>query len=128
MEALRHIKNKGSAVTIPVYTDCLSLLQALSWFRTTDPRIRELKDTVGSASIFTGLTCFRKWSVRAAQFAKELDHYLIDCPLTRQFATQIQPRAVYYQKGHAYLLRYAKNRALIIKLVRLVGDSIPDLS
>ncbi|KAL3210014.1 hypothetical protein MRX96_037494 [Rhipicephalus microplus] len=77
MEALRHIKNKGSAVTIPVYTDCLSLLQALSWFRTTDPRIRELKVNRRDISTAASIALFHV-SGHAGLFRNELADFLAE--------------------------------------------------
>ncbi|KAL3210017.1 hypothetical protein MRX96_037496 [Rhipicephalus microplus] len=77
MEALRHIKNKGSAVTIPVYTDCLSLLQGLSWFRTADPRIRELKVDLRDIFTATSIALFHV-SGHAGLFGNELADFLAE--------------------------------------------------
>ncbi|KAH6940800.1 hypothetical protein HPB50_006875 [Hyalomma asiaticum] len=55
------------------------------------------------------------------------DHYLYDCPLTTNITTMIQPRHEYDQRRYPSLLRQARNRALFIRLVKLVADMIPDL-
>ncbi|KAL3243035.1 hypothetical protein MRX96_020712 [Rhipicephalus microplus] len=55
-------------------------------------------------------------------------HYLYDCPLTTQITGKIEPRADFDQRRYASLLRHARNRALFIRLVKLVGDTIPDLA
>ncbi|KAH7963868.1 hypothetical protein HPB52_023741 [Rhipicephalus sanguineus] len=229
LEALRHIHSRGSASVIRIYTDCLSLLQAISQHNTTDPRIRDIKILLGKISGVSQVTLYHVpghsglfgneladfLAARAAQcgevrhapltpravrkalraqtlhlWGKEwmhhsdtdlfkwvpcipsipawfppnqalvtfltghgrfpsyfhrfnliaaptcscglncqgTDHYLYECPSTRSMAGQLQPREALERKDYVTLLRCAKNRALFIRLVRLVGDTIPDIN
>ncbi|KAH6940801.1 hypothetical protein HPB50_006876 [Hyalomma asiaticum] len=43
IEAFRHLKTTCSAANARIYTDCLSLLQAIAQYSTTDPRVRDVK-------------------------------------------------------------------------------------
>ncbi|KAL1476360.1 hypothetical protein MTO96_036557 [Rhipicephalus appendiculatus] len=157
IEALRHVKNKGSATTVRLYTDCLSLLQAISEYRTTDSRVRDVKTLLRDISVPHVLDAptwfppnkalvsfltehgrfysyFHRFNLLAEPVCscgaacEGTDHYLYECPLTKQLTMRIQPREDYEQRRYASLLRHAKNRALFIRLVKLVGDTIPDLT
>ncbi|KAL3220663.1 hypothetical protein MRX96_029743 [Rhipicephalus microplus] len=230
IEALRYIKNKCSAATVRLYTDCLSLLQATSEYKTTDPRVRDVKALLNDISATTKIKLYHvpghsglfgneladflaaraarlgdvrqapltpravrsmlrseqlrrwesdwrqnnadtdlfKWVPRVLdapswfppnqtlvtllmghgrfhayfhQFillaepvcscgatCEGTDHYLYDCPLTTKITAKTEPRADFDQRRHASLLRHARNRALLIRLVKLVGDMIPDLT
>ncbi|KAL3221559.1 hypothetical protein MRX96_005051 [Rhipicephalus microplus] len=58
IEALIYIKNKCSAATVRLYTDCLSLLQATSEYKTTDPRVRDVKALLKEISARTKITLY----------------------------------------------------------------------
>ncbi|KAL3212307.1 hypothetical protein MRX96_051863, partial [Rhipicephalus microplus] len=58
IEALRYIKNKCSAATVRLYTDCLSLLQATSEYKTTDRRVRDVKALLNDVSATTKIKLY----------------------------------------------------------------------
>ncbi|KAH8036380.1 hypothetical protein HPB51_000162 [Rhipicephalus microplus] len=58
IEALRYVKNKCSVATVRLYTDCLSLLQAISEYKTTDPRVRDVKALLNDISATTEITLY----------------------------------------------------------------------
>ncbi|KAL3221563.1 hypothetical protein MRX96_005055 [Rhipicephalus microplus] len=58
IEALRYVKNKCSATTVTIYTDSLSLLQAISEYKTTDPRVRDVKALLNDISATTEITLY----------------------------------------------------------------------
>ncbi|KAH7963890.1 hypothetical protein HPB52_023763 [Rhipicephalus sanguineus] len=229
LEALRHVHSRGSVSVVRLYTDCLSLLQAISQHRTTDPRIRDIKTLLGKVSAVCSVALYHVpghsglfgneladfLAARVAQYGEvrhapltpravrkalrnqELhiwekewkhhsdmdlfkwvphipsipawfppnqalvtfltghgrfpshfhrlnlmaaptcscgldcegtDYYLYECPSTRSIAMQLQPREAYEHRDYVTLLQLAKNRALFIRLVRLVGHTIPDIA
>lgn len=229
-EALKHLKNKCSAAGARLYTDCLSLLQALAQYKTTDPRVRDVKALLKEISLNTELTLYhvpghsglfgneladflaaraarlgdvrqapttpravrglfrreqlRRWETEWRQDNAETDlfkwvplvseaplwfppnqalvtfltghgrfhsyfhrfgllaepvcscgatcqgtdHYLYDCPLTAHVTSMIRPLDEYDNRRYASLLKQARNRALLIRLVKIVSDAIPDLA
>ncbi|KAH6941173.1 hypothetical protein HPB50_014592 [Hyalomma asiaticum] len=58
IEALRYVKNRCSAATVRFYTDCLSLLQAISEYRTPDPRVRDVKALLKDISVTMQITLY----------------------------------------------------------------------
>ncbi|KAL3192703.1 hypothetical protein MRX96_058758 [Rhipicephalus microplus] len=58
IEALKYINNKCSAATVRLYTDCLSLLQATSEYKTTDPRVRDMKALLKEISARTKISLY----------------------------------------------------------------------
>ncbi|KAH7963917.1 hypothetical protein HPB52_023790 [Rhipicephalus sanguineus] len=56
-----------------------------------------------------------------------LERYLYECSLTATLVDTITPRTAYVDKNYPVLLRHARKRAIIIRLVHAVSAVIPDL-
>ncbi|KAL3242998.1 hypothetical protein MRX96_020677 [Rhipicephalus microplus] len=95
IEALIYIKNKCSAATVRLYTDCLSLLQATSEYKTTDPRVRDVKALLKEVSARTKITLYHVPG-HSGLFGNELADFLAARAARLGDARQapITPRAV----------------------------------
>ncbi|KAH6941058.1 hypothetical protein HPB50_012756 [Hyalomma asiaticum] len=57
-----------------------------------------------------------------------VDHYLFECPMSQHITSRLQTPEDVNQRRYAALIERPQNRALLIKLVRIVSDSIPDVA
>ncbi|KAL3203842.1 hypothetical protein MRX96_041684 [Rhipicephalus microplus] len=57
-----------------------------------------------------------------------IEHYLVECPVTKDFADQINPRVTTDSSIYPRVIKQARNRALLIRLVKHISDLIPDIS
>ncbi|KAL3243075.1 hypothetical protein MRX96_020749 [Rhipicephalus microplus] len=55
-------------------------------------------------------------------------HYLTECPDTRYIAAQMSPKVIADGSNLPCILEQARNRALLICLVRHISEGIPELS
>lgn len=79
-------------------------------------------------SYFYQFNLMRDPHCACGQECEGVDHYLFECPMTQNITSRLQTREDVNSRRYAALLERPQNRALLIKLVRIVSDSIPDVA
>lgn len=98
-----------------------------AWFPPNRALVTLLTGHGRFVSYFHRFNLIRDPHCACGQVCDGVDHYIFQCPITRHLTGRLQTREDFDNKRYEALLVRPQNRALLIRLVRVVSQSIPDV-